>query len=235
MIDIHSHILPGIDDGSSSTEESAALLSSSAAQGIRVMAATSHFYAQENSPEEFLKKRLRAAKKLKTVLTPDMPRVILGAEVQYFTGISRAEMMEELRLMGTRVFLLEMPFSHWSKQIEAEVAELQRRESMQVVLAHVERYLDYGNMDFIRDLMDKEVLIQSNASFFLEHKSRKKALHMLKNGEIHLLGSDCHSVDHRPQQLGEALEVIEDRLGREAIDRVRHLSYRLLEGGKVIV
>ncbi|MCD8131111.1 MAG: capsular polysaccharide biosynthesis protein [Lachnospiraceae bacterium] len=234
MIDIHSHILPGIDDGSSCTEESAALLSSSAAQGIRVMAATSHFYAQENSPEEFLRKRLHAAKKLKTVLTPDMPQVILGAEVQYFTGISRAEMMEELRLMGTRVFLLEMPFSHWSKQIEAEVAELQKRESMQVVLAHVERYLDYGNMDFIRDLMDKEVLIQSNASFFLEHKSRKRALHMLKNEEIHLLGSDCHSVDHRPQQMGEALEVIEDRLGREAIDRVKHLSYRLLEGGKVI-
>ncbi|MCD8326347.1 MAG: capsular polysaccharide biosynthesis protein [Lachnospiraceae bacterium] len=235
MIDIHSHILPGMDDGSKSTEESAELLKSSAAQGVRVMAATSHFYARQNSPEEFLKRRLQAAKRLKTVLTPDMPKVLLGAEVQYFTGISRAEGMEDLRLMGTRVFLLEMPFSRWTKYMVSEVTELQSRDNMQVVLAHVERYLDFGNMDFVRDLMDKEVLIQSNASFFLEHRSRRKALRMLKDGEIHLLGSDCHSLDHRPQRLGEAREVIEDRLGKAAIDKMRHLSYRLVEGGKIIV
>ena len=56
MIDFHSHILPGIDDGSKSTEESLEMLDMLRAQGVVTVAATPHFYARENTPEVFLQK-----------------------------------------------------------------------------------------------------------------------------------------------------------------------------------
>lgn len=234
MTDIHSHILPAMDDGSSSPEESAELLLSSAAQGITLMAATSHFYAHENTPEEFLKRRGTAVEKLQSVLTEEMPDIVPGAEVQYFTGISRAEQTEELRILGTGTLLVEMPFTHWTKQITAEIAELQRRKNIQVVLAHVERYLPYKNDGFIAELTDRGVLIQSNASWFLDRWTRNRALRMLKRGEIDLIASDCHNTRSRPQQMEEACRIIGRRLGREFTERAEELAYRLLDGGKVI-
>ena len=77
MTDIHSHILPGMDDGSRSTEESLAMLAASAAQGVRAIAATPHFYAMENSPEEFLARRAAAVARL--LIPFDIPSPATGS------------------------------------------------------------------------------------------------------------------------------------------------------------
>ena len=61
MIDLHTHVLPGMDDGSRSPEESARMLRELAAQGVTLAAATPHFYAGENSPDRFLRRRKEAA------------------------------------------------------------------------------------------------------------------------------------------------------------------------------
>ena len=57
MIDFHTHILPKMDDGSKSTEESIAMLKMQAEQGIRWVVATPHFYAEHESPQDFLQRR----------------------------------------------------------------------------------------------------------------------------------------------------------------------------------
>ena len=64
MIDFHSHILPGMDDGSQTVEESLTLLEMLRAQGVDTVAATPHFYARENSPEVFLRRRREAWERL---------------------------------------------------------------------------------------------------------------------------------------------------------------------------
>lgn len=61
MIDFHSHILPGVDDGSKNVEMSLEMLRASAAQGVTDICLTPHFYAERNTPEKFLEKRRRAA------------------------------------------------------------------------------------------------------------------------------------------------------------------------------
>ena len=96
MLDIHSHILPKMDDGSSSVEESLNLLRTSAEQGITEIAATPHFYASQYSPQKFLERRAACAARLQEALTPDLPRVYLGAEVCYFDGVSRIDELEAL-------------------------------------------------------------------------------------------------------------------------------------------
>lgn len=198
MTDIHSHLLPQLDDGSRSVEESLELLRALAAQGIDRVAATPHFYPDETSPEDFLARRAASAARLEAVWTPELPRIILGAEVYCFEGIARAA-VEDLRIQGTELLLLEMPFRAWTGRMVDEVLDLNARRGVRVLLAHIERYLRFQKQEVWDTLLEAGVLFQSNASFFLDWRTRRKALRMLKGGRIHLLGSDCHNMTARPE------------------------------------
>ena len=228
MVDFHSHILPGMDDGSKSLTESVALLRESYQQRVTVIAATSHFYAFENSPETFLARRDRAWELLSDVLTEDMPAIRLGAEVQYFEGICHVPELRLLRLEGTRLLLLEMPFSRWSQRAVADVIELSQRDEFQILLAHVERYLKEQPDGVWDQLLEAGVLMQSNASIFLSWKTKYRAIKKLETGRIHLLGSDCHNLETRPPRLQEAVQVIQAKLGRAATRRIDRLSREIL-------
>lgn len=209
MVDIHSHVLPCMDDGSACTEESIRMIAESARQGIRVMAATPHFYPAENDIDEFLKRRKASEDKLRTVWKEKYPELLMGAEVYFFWGISRAEGIERLRIQKTKLLLLEMPFENWSGRMIAEVAELQARSGVQVLLAHIERYLRFQKEPGIwEELLMAGVKMQCNAEFFLNWCTRLKAIKMLKQGRIFLIGSDCHDMAARPPRMGEMLKMI---------------------------
>lgn len=211
MVDFHSHILPQMDDGSRSIQESLEMLRMSAEQGIQVMAATSHFYAEENTVERFLERRETAWKTLSERMEPGMPKVLLGAEVYYFEGMQRVESLSRLRIEGTNLLLLEMPFSPWSDHMVAEIMAVNRLPDTKVVLAHIDRYLRFQKATVWDTLLENGVLMQVNASFFFNRFSKHKALRMAKKGQIHLLGSDCHNTTSRPPQLGEAMKFLESR------------------------
>ena len=214
MIDIHSHILPGMDDGSGSLEESLAMAKESARQGVRLLAATPHFYATQEDPNSFLRRREKSLALLESAWQDSFPTLLVGAEVRYFDGISRVEKIAHLTLDHTRILLLEMPFTSWSRRMVEEVVELQRSRGLQVLLAHVERYLKDQDSQVWETFRQNGVWMQCNASFFLHWRTKPKALRMLRKGEIHMLGSDCHNKTTRPPRLGEAAEVIEKSLGQ---------------------
>lgn len=193
MIDLHTHILPCIDDGSQSLHESLSLIREEGRQGIDAVVMTPHFYANENDPSTFLKKRDKVWKQLAPYLWPELPGVYLGAEVQYFEGICAVEDIRHLRIMGTEYLLLEMPFTRWSDRMLNNVLELNERDGMQVVLAHIERYMTFHPDKTWSRLREYGILMQSNVSFFANWKTRRRAMSMLERGEINLLGSDCHN------------------------------------------
>lgn len=208
MVDIHSHILPKMDDGSKSVEESMAMLKASAEQGVSVIAATPHFYPWENSPEEFLRRRERSAGMLKKAWESDLPKIRLGAEVGYFDGVSQAEEIKELCIEGTNLLLLEMPFRAWTDRMATEVKALQIKFGVRVILAHVERYLHFQKTSIWEEMLQMELLAQCNAEFFIGWKTRRRALSMLKEGEVHLIGSDCHNMKSRVPNMARALKII---------------------------
>jgi protein-tyrosine phosphatase len=88
---------------------------------------------------------------------------------------------------------------------------------LQPVLAHVERY---GRQfaKFQKQLLEGGVLFQCNADAFLGGLASVHWLRMLKNGEIHFLGSDCHNTDTRPPKLDQAEGVIKKKLGKDAVE-----------------
>ena len=115
IVDFHSHVLPGIDDGSASVEESIAMLRMEAEQGITHVVATPHFYARHDSPERFLARRDRAEQKLRQAMEgiSGLPQLIIGAEVYYFPGISESDVLKELTIAGKHSILIEMQQSPW--------------------------------------------------------------------------------------------------------------------------
>lgn len=210
MIDLHSHVLPNMDDGSGSVEESVAMLLESARYGIRYVTATPHFYPAESTPEQFLERREAAADRLWAAWRPGLPELLLGAEVQFFEGISCAEEIDRLTL-GGRLLLLEMPFCPWTDRMISEVVLLHEQRGLEVVLAHIEQYFRWQPKELWDELQDLRLLMQCNADFFLDWRTRRKARRMLAEGKIHLLGSDAHNMTSRPPRLGKALASLGER------------------------
>ena len=197
MIDFHTHILPCMDDGSQNISESLSMLRAEARQGIQGVVLTPHFYAHENSPAVFLKRRDHMYRQLKPYLGPELPEVILGAEVQYFEGICTVEEVRDLRIEGTDYLLVEMPFTRWSNHMIEDVIALNDCGGIRVVLAHIERYMAKQPKDIWSYLRNCGIMMQSNVSFFSDWKTRHKAMSMLSRREINFLGSDCHNMKLR--------------------------------------
>ncbi|MCD7752863.1 MAG: capsular polysaccharide biosynthesis protein [Lachnospiraceae bacterium] len=231
MIDFHSHFLPGIDDGSKSVEESLEMLALSWESGVDRIVATPHFYASKESPDHFLARREQAWERLAAALPDESPLIWLGAEVYYYTGISRTEDLERLCIGGTNVLLLEMPFHRWSAGMIEEAIDIARGSGLIVLMAHIDRYLPDQTPDTWERLQDNGILFQVNASYFLDGwSSRRKALKLLREGQIEVLGSDCHNMTSRRPNLAEAIAIIEKKAGSQAIDRLEENALRLLEG-----
>ena len=209
IVDFHTHILPGMDDGSADPAESAAMLAEEARQGVDLVVLTPHFYATENSPRQFLARRSAAYQRLMQVIRPEFPQLRLGAEVQYFEGMSRAESLDALRVEGTPLLLLEMPFSRWPSRTVSEVLELNDQQGMQVVLAHVERYLSMQREEVWRTFAENGVLMQASASAFRSWGKRRKIRSMMRDGMIRFFGSDCHNMDDRPPNLNAAYRYVD--------------------------
>ena len=115
MIDFHSHVLPKLDDGSRSTKESIDMMRRAVSQGITAMVATPHFYADRETPKEFLKRREESWKRLREACEEEDGLLSLysGAEVRMFPGVAGMEELPELAIKGTSYILLEMPFEVW--------------------------------------------------------------------------------------------------------------------------
>lgn len=232
IIDFHSHILPGIDDGSKNVQTSLEMLRRSAAQGVEDIVATPHFYALQDRIGGFLQRRQDALEALLPELTPDMPDIYLGAEVAFFSGISTAEQVSELVIQGTNALLLEMPFRPWSQSDVDEVEALMERRGFQIILAHLERYFSIrGNKRYITQLLELPVTVQINAESLLDWRQRGKILKLFRSQQAQLLGSDCHGIHHREPNLGRGREVLRKKLGQEALDRIDQAGAQLLLKG----
>ncbi len=229
-IDFHSHILPNIDDGSKSVEESLAMLAALRDSGVSLVVATPHFYPDINTPERFLRKRNEAYERLREAVGDDktLPKILLGAEVAYFNGMKNSSLIAELVIEGTDAILVELPVG-WTRSTLEEIISFSERYGVTPVLAHIDRY-EPKKADFrlVREFVLAGGLVQANATYFLKKMSLGKAVRLIENGYIHLLGSDCHNMTTRPPHIGEAFDKIEEK-SKKAIDIIEENQSYVLE------
>lgn len=232
MVDIHTHILPKMDDGSRSVRQSIRMLRWEVKQGVERVVLTPHYYADRETPNDFVKRRAVSIERLesRTAGIMALPQWYLGAEVAFFQGMSRIEDIESLCIGGTNAILIEMPFSKWSKNILDELHFLVENRGIQPIIAHIERYMRYQPIGTIRRLCEAGVWMQVNASFFIRWQTSLLAIWMLKKKRIQFIGSDCHDMIRRPPNIGGARALIEKRLGKGSVSYLDRMEKRLLEG-----
>lgn len=233
VIDFHSHILPGMDDGSPDSDTSLEMLCRESEQGIDTVCATSHYYARDNSITAFCARRKEAFAQLTAAMQEreKMPKIRLGAEVAYFSYMEEED-LSPLCLEGTHILLLEMPFSDWTDMQVETVETLVLDCPYHVVLVHPERFcFSDSNWDRLKRLLELPIGLQINAGSLIRWSSRKLALHLLQLAPYPLLGSDCHNLGRRPPNLGEGRAVVQKKLGGDFLREMDQNAAKLLNDG----
>lgn len=199
IYDFHSHILPGLDHGCSDTAVAMEQIRRAVRAGVHCILATSHFYLHAESVDSFLRRRRLAWVQLQKELAGEEEiraagiQIVQGAEVLICKGLERMEGLEQLCIDGTKVLLLEMPFTEiWDPELINTVTALQDKCGLQVVLAHVERY----RMSQIMPLLETGCLAQVNIGSLVGrwNRQRFRAQQYLRHDRISALGSDIHGV-----------------------------------------
>ena len=232
MIDWHSHILPAMDDGSRGVEESLFMLELLKQQDVKTVVATPHFYANEESVDEFLNRRAKACEELSSAMEEGSVRLICGAEVRYYPGIGRMQDLRKLAIEGTNLLLLEMPMGKWTEATVNELTELSATCGMRIVMAHIDRYMGFIDLKTVNRLCENGLMMQVNANFFERMGTRRKALKMLDLGLIHFIGSDCHNLTTRPPKVCTAYETVRKRFGEDFLWQMTAYGNRLLGQNK---
>ncbi len=210
LCDVHSHILPGMDDGCQNPKESIRVLQACLEQGVRRMFLTPHYYPQE-TVETFLQRRREAGLRLVEQVQKQpcrLPQLYLGAEVAYHPGLVYEERLNRLCLGHSPYLLLELPFSKWPPRVLRDVQAIQTSRGLVPVIAHLERYFKMQEKSTIEELTASGVLIQMNAEYLIAPWTRRHAKRLLRNGVVQLLGSDCHNLTKRPPNLAMACECL---------------------------
>ena len=241
MIDFHTHILPGIDDGSRNLEMTEGMLLEEASQGTDVVVATPHFYADRVSIPHFLVRREQAAAKTRERIkqledAAGLPRIVTGAEVYYFPGMGSARELPSLCIRNTDVLLLELPFGQWDRQVLQDVKDLIRKRKLTLVLAPIERYHEFQKDRSVwEEILSLPVIPQINAGSFLKHGGlfhrdprRKFSLRFLEEHPQTILGSDAHNLTSRRPNMKDAKEAIVAAAGAETFERMEKTAREVL-------
>lgn len=222
IIDVHAHILPGIDDGATDPGESIALLRMAAAQGISSVIATPH--ASERSAPSLVRELAAQTEREIGKEYPDF-RVYCGQEIYYHEDMAqRLREGELLTMADSRYVLVEfspgVSYGNLYRGIRSLITA-----GYLPVLAHMERYRCLRKEENLKDLEGGGCLFQMNYESLQGSRlhgevrwCRRQAL----SGRIHFLGTDMHRRDFRPPDITGALKWLEGNAGEELLEEMTY-------------
>ncbi len=236
MIDMHSHILPGIDDGARDAEVSLRLIEKDLRDDVTTICLTPHFNFERQSIEEFLHQRAQSFEVLKAAVAKQGWNVnfILGAEVAFSTALAEHPDIAKLCYDGTSCMLVELPAAYLPKWT-SEVLDEMQLQGITPLLAHVERYTYFQNEpERLFHLLDDGCYAQVNATSIVKHKNAQKFIALLmKHNMVHCMGSDTHSMEKRPPMLKDASNFVQRKMGPQYLDSLNEMGVALATGKRI--
>ena len=214
MIDFHSHIIHGIDDGAKSLDISLEMLKISENEGVEYICATPHFISEEfeitrESYVEKLNKLVMASREENLKI-----KILSGLEIYMHPNLPK--LYKEKKIWGindSEYLLVELPMGQFPIYTEDVFYELMLLGA-KPILAHPERNIKImKNHDLIVNLIKQGVLMQINSgSLFGDYgkEVKKTAQQFVKMNMVHILGSDGHNISSRKTKLKAAYEIVED-------------------------
>lgn len=225
MIDLHTHVLPGVDDGPDEVRDSVALCRAAAAAGCEVIVATPHqrHASWENTDPSLLTACLD---ELRAELGPT-PKLLLGAEVavdsRLLDDLDALPNSGILPLAGTRYLLLEAD-RHMPGPDPVDLSHELILRGWLPIFAHPEFIPSlYRDLELLSDLVAGGALLQVTSGTLLGRFGRgtqRIAIQLLEAGLVHVLASDAHDLRWRPPDLAEARAAVAERWGEETAWRL---------------
>ncbi|MSA71128.1 tyrosine-protein phosphatase [Holdemania massiliensis] len=212
MIDIHSHLVPGVDDGSQSLEESLALLKQAEEDGITELITTPHF--MKNG--EFRIKASELVKRFNELKQTYQGSIKLYLGNELFIHPDLPELLEKgeiLTLAESNYILVEFPFQSYKNEYDEILYELSLK--YRIIIAHPERYrYVQENPNFCLRWLKEGYLLQSNQNSLFKKETKKIVLAMIKFNFISFIASDAHN-QYRLMELSNAYNTISCNFGEQ--------------------
>lgn len=232
MIEMHTHILPGIDDGAKDDEEAIRMAHAAAEEGISVIIATPHHAngRYDNSGKQ-IKTRVHdfnmALKQHRVSL-----KVLPGQEVRIHQGLLEdLEQGNTIPLSESQYLLLELPSSHIPSYTEDIIHEL-RVLGITPIIAHPERNAELAaSPSLLMRLVERGALTQLTSHSVdgrFGRKLQKLCLAWCRQGMVHLISSDAHNMNDRPFGLSKAYSVISSQVNETVTAELKDNSERLI-------
>jgi protein-tyrosine phosphatase len=220
MIDLHTHLLPGIDDGAKSLEEAIQIIKQGKEIGITAICTTPHLSTSfmkdrtQKIMENFLKLRERTSNEKIDI------QLYLGSEIDLRIDFDSVRKFPYFFINQTQKYLfLELPIGEFPPFTERVLFSL-LIEGLSPILAHPERSLSKeGDFERIEKLKDSGILIQVNAGSLLGDFGKmiqRGAKRLLEENLVDFISSDAHDLQRRPiTVMAEALKMVKKELGEE--------------------
>jgi protein-tyrosine phosphatase len=240
MIDLHNHLLPGIDDGAKLLEETLEFLRLARRDGVDTVVATPHMKpgVYDNRRETILE-RIALVREAQRGDEGQGVTLLPGAEVYYTADLpARARTGQLMTLAdGGRYLLLELPYQQVPMGVEEMIFQL-RLLGITPVMAHPERVAYYlEDVERVAGSIRLGALMQVTAGSItgrFGEKAKSFAMRMLERGMIHVLASDSHDVRYRPPVLSKAVAAAAAVVGEEAARRMVDGTPRAILDGRDI-
>lgn len=238
MIDLHTHILPGVDDGAKTIDQSLLMIKQAEKAGITTICATPHILNQVTPQlEEKINSSFNLLKS-KIAQTESQVRVVLGSEIYVREDINSLKQFSFFTLNQTGKYLLmELPWGQFPPHLDQLVFELQL-EGRIPIIAHPERsIIAKKDLKNVENLVHQGALMQINAGSLLGFFGRKiKSIteELLKRDLAHFLASDAHDhLLHTVEILPPAVTCASKIIGKEKAEKlVLSNPQRVIEGEK---
>lgn len=235
MIDMHSHIIPMVDDGSENIEITKKMLEAAHNAGFSTIFATPHYFDERNSLCR--EKMLDHFEKVKSLAKKFDIELLLGNEVYIQPDLQEVVKQNTVSLMNqSRYLLMEIPRHNDINYLEDVVFELSTM-NITPILAHPERYkMVRENPEVLYDLADKGVLFQLNSGSLLGDYGdgvKKLATKLLKHNVYQFMGSDSHYYD-RYKVYSEALDIVKNTVGEEQVKLLTEINPTKVKNNEII-
>lgn len=221
-VDMHSHLIPGVDDGAQTMDHAIGMILRFKDLGYRKLITTPHIMSDhyKNTPEIIN----QGLEQLKSELDQMKIDIEVEAAAEYYTDEFFMDKIDEGQLLtfGSNNVLFEFSFSAKPRQVNEAIFAL-KNNGYQPVLAHFERYGFYleDGLSAIEDLKNRGVLIQMNLNSLTGHygKSIKKQAEMMVDNQlIDYVGSDCHRIEH--------LDLLQSHLSDRYFHKLKELNLK---------
>jgi protein-tyrosine phosphatase len=219
MIDIHTHILPGLDDGAENWSDTLKMARAAVAEGITTIIATPH-HANGNYTNKAVEVTEHTLRINEQLIAAGVPVAIMpGQEIRVHDDLLEAWYREELlTLAGSNYVLIELPSSHIPREMKELIHELHILK-LKPIIAHPERNAEIvKHPERLAELVEDGAFAQITTHSLLGGFGRQielSAWSLCRSGLIHVVSSDAHHVERRGFRMREAYAVIRNRMGEQ--------------------